>query len=620
LGSINLQDLVGRPPSELSDAELQAVIAAEKKGGIFPGELPFHIELDRNKALDSPAYLATEIIDPYYKDNFEPIHYAAMDDVLGPYMVGETVRIEGANYDPKQYLGLLVLFSRDTFKSSMLWMMFLWLFCYTKIRQNRDTRAMYVHQVLKKAIKRGENIRDVARHNKKFRSLFPEFRAPSGEWDTKEEWSWRNYAARAAGESSFTAYGETSDKTGGHYTIWGIDDWVTQESVGTADQIEKSWDAYRAMDPLRDRSLKYHPRVIAGTNYHFQDTYKRMEKAGGYLVWRAPAHSGSPKKIFDICSVDVGTKEGMRRAEVKIRALERDPKIRALERDPPGKLYFPNRLDWRELYRCARAQGPHIYNCNPGYAPILMSDWTIKPLQDVIVGDEVVGFGSGGLVRSEVLSTNLREAQTVKVRFDNGAEIVCTPDHEWYTGRNDDSHSPYLPVVPGRSFVRVIDLPQKQEDLAVEWAYFAGMVDGEGAVRQGQVQIHQSQKHNADVCYRIASCLDALGLEYSHNTYDNGQVDCWNMAAGRSDVVQMLHNARFGKRHLMAQAKWEHAHGVGRKTKVVAVEVGDMEHVYALRTSTGNYVCWGIASRNCQMLLNPVPEGEQRFDAEALDD
>jgi len=352
--SFNLAEIVRKPPSECTPAELDAVLAAERRGGICPGELPFHIEVQRQKSLDSPAYFATEIVDPYYKEHFEQIHYAAMDEVFAPYIIGETVRIEGQNFDPSQYLGLLVLFSRDTFKSSMMWLILLWTFLYTKLRLDYDTRAMYVHQVLKKAIKRGENIRQQARHNEKFREVFPEYRSPAGEWDTKEEWAWPNFAARGSGEASFTAYGETSDKTGGHYTLRAVDDWVTDESVGTPDQLEKSWGRFQGMDPLKDRSRKYNPYIIAGTNYHFQDTYKRMEANGGYLVWRVPAFAGSPKRLFDICSVDPRTDLGRR----KIKA-----KLNSLVKDPPGKLYFPRRLDWNELYQNARAQGPHTFNC-----------------------------------------------------------------------------------------------------------------------------------------------------------------------------------------------------------------------------------------------------------------
>jgi len=356
-----LQKWAQTDPSKLTEAQILAVMDAERKGGLFPGELPFEVERDRQRALDSPSFFATEIVDPYYKENFESVHYAAMDEAFAPYIIGETVRIDGVNYDPKQYIGMLVLFSRDTFKSSMAWLMLFWTYLYTKQRQGYDTRAMYVHQVIKKAVARGENIRNVARHCKRFKQCFPEFRAPKGEWDTMDEWSWPNYAARGSGERSFTAYGETSDKTGGHYTIRIVDDWVTDKSVGTADQLEKSYHEFQAMDPLRDRSRKYNPYLVLGTHYHFQDTYKRAERDGGYLVWRLPAFEGSPKRIFDLCSLDNRTEAGRRKIEVKLRELEKNP---------PGRLNFPERLGWRELYRSALAQGPRNFNTQMMLNPV----------------------------------------------------------------------------------------------------------------------------------------------------------------------------------------------------------------------------------------------------------
>ena len=356
-----IRELIGKDPASFTDQDLSMILEAERAGSLFPDQLPIHIQVRRDKCLDSPAFLATEVIDRFYKDHFEPIHFAAMDEVFAPFILGETVRIEGQNYDPQQYLGLLVLFSRDTFKSSMMWMIFLWTFIYSKIRKGYDTRAMYVHYVLSKAVKRGENIRNVARHNELFKETFPEFAAPAGEWDTKNEWNWPNFVARGSGESSFTAYGETSDKTGGHYTLRGVDDWVTSESVATADQLEKSWVRFQGMDPPKDRSVSWCPYVIAGTNYHFQDTYKRMENNGGYLVWRVPAHTGSPKRLFQIAACDLRTERGRKLAEVKTRNIEKEP---------PGKLNFPKRLNWRELCNAARGQGPHVYACQMLLNPV----------------------------------------------------------------------------------------------------------------------------------------------------------------------------------------------------------------------------------------------------------
>jgi hypothetical protein len=350
-----------KDPATLSVDQLEAILHAERRGGIFRGELPAHLQIQREQALDSPSYLATEIIDPYYKDNFEEIHYRALDQVLAPYVRGERFELEGQEIDPQQFLGMVILFSRDTFKSSMMWLLLTWVFLWSKIRKKYDTRAMYVHQVLKKAEKRGENIRSVAKHNRKFRACFPEFEPPPGEWDTKMEWRWPNFEAHGAGEFSWTCYGETSDKTGGHYTIRIVDDWETEKSVTTANMLESSYDSFQMMDNLRDRTIDHCPYIIAGTHYHYQGVYKQLERNGGYLIWRVPAVQGSTKVLFDLAGLDL-------RDEVSRKKHE--SQIRVLERDRADDLNFPGRLNWRELVRSARSQGPRIFNCQMQLDPV----------------------------------------------------------------------------------------------------------------------------------------------------------------------------------------------------------------------------------------------------------
>ena len=346
--------------SEMSDEELRLVMMTEMGGGL-PGELPIEVAADRERSLESPFFFATRLVDPFYLKHFEEIHRKAMDEVMAPYLLGETVKLDGVSHDPKEYLGLMVLWSRTTFKSTMLGLLLAWLYLYEKLRLKRDTRAMYVHQVIEKAIERGEVIRNLAKQHKGFRATFPEFRSPSGEWDRQDRWRWPCFDSFTATEWSFKAYGESSDKTGGHYTVRLVDDWETEQSVTTPPQLEKSHNTFRMMDNLKTLTLDHNPLLIAGTHYHYQGTYKRLEKQGGYLVWRVPAHTGSPKRIFDLCAVNTRTEEGRRKVEVGLRSLEKDP---------PGTLNFPDLLPWRKLFMTAKAQGNHIYACQQLLDPV----------------------------------------------------------------------------------------------------------------------------------------------------------------------------------------------------------------------------------------------------------
>jgi len=218
-----------------------------------------------------------------------------------------------------------------------------------------DTRTMFCHQVIQKSIEHSVALREVAIRNKLWRELLPEFAVPDDkQWDEKKKWRWPCFEDYQATEYSFTCYGENSSKIGGHYTERLVDDWVTDESVTTDLQLKGSFDAFRALDNLRIRQRRHNPWVFVGTHYHHQDTYKRLESQGGWLILKKPAFIGSPKKIFDIASMPTKTPEDIDNI---------DRAIKKLEKDPPGELNFPVMFDWRECVRSARAEGRHEFNC-----------------------------------------------------------------------------------------------------------------------------------------------------------------------------------------------------------------------------------------------------------------
>ena len=337
----------------LSDAELNFARVAELKSGLN-AELPFHIAYRREQALIRPSFFITDVVDPYYAQNFEPAHYKLCDEVIGPYLFGRTVIIDGQEHDPKDYIGLIVTMSRDTFKSSIAGLMLMWKYVHAKLKLGLDLREMYVHEVIEKAKERGEVLRQHALHNQRFRETFPEFQGPKGEWDRQEKWSWRSKSKTGPTEASFIAYGESSRKTGGHYTGRTADDWESEDSVTTEEQRQRSYDRFRMMDNLKDRTQKFSPYLIMGTTYHHDGCLKRLQRDGGYLLYEVPAHRGSPKALFDLCSMSDRDADGRRKIKLGIRKLEQE---RA------DDLNFPKRLGWHELYLSAKAQGARIYGC-----------------------------------------------------------------------------------------------------------------------------------------------------------------------------------------------------------------------------------------------------------------
>lgn len=111
--------------------------------------------------------------------------------------------------------------------------------------------------------------------------------------------------------------------------------------------------------------------------------------------------------------------------------------------------------------------------CNPPETPIWMADGTFKQLGDVEVGDVVMGWtnappaGRRKLVPSEVVATHHKQDELVRVRFESGRELRCTPDHQWLRFRELRSHRgetsysyPWATAREGRELVHVAQEPR----------------------------------------------------------------------------------------------------------------------------------------------------------------
>jgi len=94
--------------------------------------------------------------------------------------------------------------------------------------------------------------------------------------------------------------------------------------------------------------------------------------------------------------------------------------------------------------------------CLPHDAPVLMGDFTEKPISEINIGDSVIGWSKSGshknrrLVSSKVLDIiKRRDCPLQKVTLENGVQVVCTPDHLWATGGCANTSYEYLPATLG---------------------------------------------------------------------------------------------------------------------------------------------------------------------------
>jgi len=298
--------------------------------------------------------------------------------------------------------------------------------------------------------------------------------------------------------------------------------------------------------------------------------------------------------------------------------------------NPDGSLYFPELLSEEKLAELKALQGSYIF-CNPKEAPVLMADWTFKPIGEVKAGDEVVGWkvadsGRRALCPSKVLETGSRKADIVKMKMESGREVRCTPNHKWYTARLDKTHREYKPANLGSRLMFVLDpniqnevLTEEQKELAI---WFGGLYDGDGGFCGSAIFMAQDRIHNPEVCERIEYALDKLGFNWNQHTrkYKSGvdargvkrsaDMQTYWLNGGLEDKIRFLNICNPSKKVRIIPKMFNNGgRFIKERDKVIDIVPDGNEKVFALKTETENYIVWGYASSNSAFYLNdPVDE------------
>lgn len=135
-------------------------------------------------------------------------------------------------------------------------------------------------------------------------------------------------------EPSLFCSGVDNARTGMHVDVILMDDLVSERNVGTAAQIDKTYDHYKLSRSLLDPGGL---QVIIGTRYHMADMY-------GQLI---ALHENDKHDDLDSMSITVRPAE-----------------------DKDGKLFFPARLTKKFLGEQKRTQGSYIFSCQYMLSPI----------------------------------------------------------------------------------------------------------------------------------------------------------------------------------------------------------------------------------------------------------
>jgi predicted phage terminase large subunit-like protein len=482
--------------------------------------------------------------------------------------------------------GHLDLWAREHYKSTIITFA---LTIQNILRNSETTIGIFSHtRPIAKAFLR--QIKQEMERNERLKRWFPDvlWADPSKEspkWSEDE-----GITVKRKGnpkEATVEAWGLVDGQpTSKHFDVLNYDDIVVESSVGTPEMIKKTTDALSNSYNLGKRGGK---RRFVGTRYHYNDTYREIMDRGTVQPRLYPA------------TID-GTVDGT-----------------------------PVFLTREELSDKRRDQGPYVFGCFAAGTPVLMSDWTEKAVDQLQVGDEVVGyrFGDGQrarLVRSKVLARQVRPMPAVRFTFASGRTLVCTEDHKFWHGRAKRDYAP-LGLKKGtlRAACSIYD-PAAVDVSGVDpeaRGYLRGIFDGEGCVSGGTFHITQCAATNPEVCAAIGHTLDACDLDWEVGTPRQRQsIRDYYIVGGREQKIRFARLLKgAGKSARLAEAIFKHGSrnlGKGVRDQLVSIEpVGDID-VYNVQTETGNYVAAGYAVKNCQMLQDPTADDKQGFKAEWL--
>lgn len=330
-----------------------------------------------------------------------------------------------------------------------------------------------------------------------------------------------------------------------------------------------------------------------------------------------------------------------------------DPRWKPKMEDCEGDLAWPERFPETIIPQMKSDAGPFAWACNPGEAPVLMADLSMRPISTVAVGDKIVGFRIGDdskrarYQEATILDIHKSVQPCVRVTLDSGRVIRCTANHKWWTGRNDKHHPPYAPARIGGTLRRVcppeIEMPANEDAIrAAGWV--AGFFDGEGTVSVNKrrfgtstplISFAQGAGRNKPICDRLEASLRLLKFDFGMMAKTRKQgwepmrhywlkAEPADGSQRKGGEAKRLSRISLYQRfvHVIRPTKWRdriieaavNSRVFTTHERVISIEPDVSETVYGLTTTTGNYVVWGLASSNSQYQQTPETRGGAIFE------
>ena len=276
------------------------------------------------------------------------------------------------------------------------------------------------------------------------------------------------------------------------------------------------------------------------------------------------------------------------------------------------RLFKARRDDW-EIFE---ADG-----CFTAGHKILMSDMTWRNVEDVAVGDILVGVqeevvvpeGKGyqgrdrKMLPSRVEVTRTLDKECLQLLLGDGTSVTVSKEHPFLA--KDSSNGSYRwmsaeQIAKSKYKVTIRKLLDKEEytnDRA--WGKLAAYIDGEGSVSHDKIQL--TQQAGSDVCDDMESTLRELELPYTKHHYRMSEWStkpvCSLTVTGMRNLFRIKQAGRPVKLDRNHHLLWEDKCPKGHSVDVLSVEDAGVRPVYSIQTSTKTYIAEGLISHNCQL-------------------
>jgi hypothetical protein len=429
--------------------------------------------------------------------------------------------------------------------------------------------------------------------------VFPELtfdgKEPEGTWNTP---------TRKLGDldSTLAFTSPKSSQSGWHPYVINPDDMVdtVNSGIDAADEVRQSViNTYNT----NKNTLRHGGYInIRGTRYHPFDLYGEVLEKMDPEEW----------EVLIRCSLTV--KNGRRLLPGE---FPEEDEVDLHFPELPGMNYRSLRQRFFEDYES--------FMCFRAGCKVLMADWTEKPIEQIKVDDEVIGFERTGrheikFRKAKVQKLFLRRAEVAEVKTECGRITYPTFDHRFLRPPNGGELR-YVRLKPGSKMVSVYTPqppPPISEQRDLDW--LGGILDGEGSISPAGIAIYQKKSTNPEVHAAIVETLKRLNINFASGLTHT--TDRFALAGGRSLLIRLLQHAQTAKLQRIQETLWRTKQiaecsgrrGGGSYLTVASMKSVGEQVVYDIQTSTSNFVCDGFAVHNCQQQNDPQGGNVATFD------